>query len=114
MTVPAQTSQDDMGWLKRHLSNLRAEDYSKVIEGAGKGAEQAFRGQGAAAASQREVREKKRRTLADLLNKAYGREAALGRAHQQYEDETVDYQSQALQQVARGLIDSLQGATRRR
>ena len=114
MTVPVETSQDDMGWLARHLSSLKGQDYGELISGVGKGAGEGLRGKGVEGSTKRELRERKRRTLADLLNRAYGRESALGRAHQSYEDETVDYQSNALQQVARGLIESLHGATRRR
>lgn len=114
MTVPVETNVDDMGWLKRFLSKTSSKDYANIISGAGEGANEAFRGAAQGAASKRELREKKRRTLADLLNRAYNRESQLGRAHQQYSDEMNDYQSQALQQVARGLVQSLQGATRRR
>lgn len=90
-----------------------AQDWSSIISGAGHGANSAMQGLAAASASKLESHEAKRRTLANLLKNALKRNQALGRVGQEYGDEMNDYQSQALQQVARGFVDALHGATSR-
>jgi hypothetical protein len=65
------------------------------------------------ATSKKEAKEAKRRTLANLLNSALKRNQHLFHAGQEYSDDMNDYQSQALQQVARGFVNALQGSTQR-
>lgn len=89
-----------------------AQDWSSIISSAGQGAGQGFQSASANASSKKEARESKRRTLADLLNSALKRNQALFRAGQEHSDEMNDFQSQALQQVARGFVEALQGSTR--
>lgn len=88
-----------------------SQDWAQIISGAGQGAQSAMQGASASIASRKEAREAKRRTLSNLLNSALKRNQNLFRAGQEHGDEMRDFQSQALQQVARGLIESLQGST---
>ena len=61
--------------------------------------------------SKREAKEAKRRTLANLLNSSLKRNQNLFRMGQEHSDDMNDFQSQAVQQVARGFVDALQGST---
>ena len=88
-------------------------DWSQIIQGAGAGAGSAMQGAAQFANTKQEAKEAKRRTLANLMNNAMKRNRALFRTGQDYQDEMNDFQSQALQQVARGFVDSLQGSTGR-
>jgi len=88
-------------------------DWSKIIQGAGEGAGQAMQGAAQFANSKAEAKEAKRRTLANLMNSAMKRNRALFRTGQDYQNDMNDFQTQALQQVARGFVDSLQGSTGR-
>ncbi len=88
-------------------------DWATVISGIGKGAGTAMQGNVAAANSKKEAKEAKRRTLANLMNSAMKRNAGLFRIGQENQDEMNDFQSQALQQIARGFVESLHGATGR-
>ena len=82
--------------------------------GAGQGAGAAFQGGSQLANSKEEAKESKRRTLSTLMNQAMKRNRGLFRVGQDYQDEMNDFQTQALQQVARGFVEALQGATGRR
>lgn len=84
-----------------------AEDWSKVISGAGQGATSAMQGTAGAAASRAEAKEAKRRTLANLLSQALKRDQGLFRMGQDHSDDMNDYKSQAMQQVAQGFVGSL-------
>lgn len=90
-----------------------AQDWSQIITGAGQGANSAMSGASSSANSKKEAKEAKRRTLANLLNAALKRNQGLFRVGQEYADDMNDYQSQALQNVARGFVGSLQGSTGR-
>jgi hypothetical protein len=90
-----------------------AADWSQIISGAGAGASNAMQGAAGLAQSKREAREAKRRTLSNLLNQSLKRNAGLFRVGQEYSDEMNDYQAQAMQQMARGFVESLQGSTGR-
>ena len=86
-------------------------DWSEIISGAGNAAGSALQSNAAYANSKEEAKEAKRRSLANMLNQSLKRKRALNRASQEYNDEMNDYQSQALQEVARGFVDSLHGST---
>jgi hypothetical protein len=86
-------------------------DWASIISGAGEGAGAAMQSAASYANSKQEAKEAKRRTLANLLNSALKRNQALFRAGHEHSDEMNDYQSQALQQVARGFVNALQGST---
>ena len=88
-----------------------AQDWSQIISGAGQGAGSAMQGASAYATSKREAKEAKRRTLANLLNFALKRDKNLFRMGQEHADEMNEYQSNALQQVAKGFVDALKGST---
>lgn len=104
MTAPQDPAQSSWG---------SAQDWSTIISGAGQGANSAMQGGATSANSKKEAREVKRRTLANLLNSALKRNQGLLRVGQEYADDMNDYQSQAIQNVARGFVDSLQGSTGR-
>jgi len=88
-----------------------AGDWASIISGAGQGASSAMQGATAYATSKQEAKEAKRRTLANLMNQAMKRNQGLFRMGQEHQDDMNDYQSQAMQQVARGFVDALQGST---
>lgn len=87
-----------------------AQDWSQIIAGGAQGAGSAMQSATAYANSKKEAKEAKRRTLANMLNQALKRNQGLGRMGQEHQDEMNDYQSQALQQIARGFSESLQGS----
>jgi hypothetical protein len=68
-------------------------DWAQIISGAGRGAGEAMKGAATYANSKREAKEAKRRTLSHLLN------------------DMNDFQSQALQHVARGFVEAMSGST---
>lgn len=86
-----------------------ADNWSEIVKASGEAATSALKGAAQQAGTKKEAKEAKRRTLANLLNQALKREQGLQRIGQEYSDEMADYQSQALQQMARGFIQSLQG-----
>lgn len=79
-----------------------AGDWSRIMEGMGQGAGSAMQGAAANAGSKQEAKEAKRRTLTNILNQAMKRDRSLFRTKQEHGDEMRDYQSQALQEMARG------------
>lgn len=87
---------------------------AKIIAGGGKGAAFGLQSSAANAGSKMEAKESKRRTLANLLNSSLKRNRNLFRVGQEHSDDMNDYQSQTLQQAARGFIDSLNGSTGRK
>jgi hypothetical protein len=88
-----------------------AGDWAQIISGAGQGAGAAMHGAAGYANSKAEAKEAKRRTLANLLNNALKRNQGLFRVGQEHSDEMKDYQSQAMQQMARGFVEAMQGTT---
>lgn len=90
-----------------------ADNWATLIASVGQGIEKGMAGGDKIIASKKEAKEAKRRTLADMLNRAMKRDLAMYRTGQEYQDETRDYQSQAMQQVAKGFVDALRGTTLR-
>ena len=88
------------------------ENWATIISGAGQGAGNAMQGLAAYANTKSEAKESKRKTMANILNQALKRNQALFRVGQEHSDEMNDFQSQAMQQVARGFVDALHGSTR--
>lgn len=84
-----------------------AQDWATLISGAGQGIGSAMQGATAYATSKQEAKEAKRRTLANLLNSALRRNQNMFKVGQEHADDMNDFQSQALQQVARGFVDAL-------
>lgn len=102
MTTPPSTGSPFGGY----------QDWATVISGAGQGAGAGMQSAASAASTKQEAKEAKRRTLANLLNKAMKRNQDLFRVGQEHQDDMNDYQSQAMQQVARGFVDALHGSTK--
>lgn len=97
MTTPSNTSNGaDSSWGSA----------GTIAGGAAKGGLSAYN-------SQAEGKEAKRRTLAKLLKQSMNRNMGLFQDQQNYNDEMNNFQSQAMQQVARGFVDALQGSTGR-
>lgn len=93
-------------------SGFTGADWASIIAGLGQGAMSAMGGVSGLAGTKREAKEAKRRTLSNLLNQALKREQALTQAKSEYGREMTDFQSQALQNAARGFLTSLKGSTR--
>lgn len=88
-----------------------SQDWAAVIQGAGQGAGSAMQGLSAQASSKMEAKEAKRRTMANMLSQALKRKQNLFRTGQEHSDEMNDFQSQAMQQMARGFVEALNGST---
>jgi len=88
-----------------------AKDWASIISGAGQGASSAMQGATAYANNKSEAKEAKRRTLANLMTQALKRKQGLFRVGQENTDDMNDFQSQAMQQIAKGFVDSMQGST---
>lgn len=88
-----------------------SEDWSRIISGAAQGASSGMQSAAANAGSKKEAKEAKRRTLANLMSQAMKKNQGLFRVGQEHADDLNDFQSQALQQVARGFANALQGST---
>ncbi len=61
--------------------------------------------------SKREAKAAKKKTQADLLRSIMKRNLDLYRAQSGFSQDVVDYQNQALQEIARGFADSIKGTT---
>jgi len=101
MTSPAATPAPST------QSGFNGENWATIIQGLSSGAQKGLESAAAYATTRKEARESKRRTLADLLNKAYKRNQGLYNMGQQYGDEGADFNSQIMQQVASGFINAL-------
>lgn len=88
-----------------------AQNWATLISAAGQGAASGLQGASQYANSKAEAKEAKRRTIADLLNRAMKRDMAMFRTSQDHADEGADYQSQLMQQIAKGFVDSLRGSS---
>lgn len=86
-------------------------DWAQILSAGAQGAGTAMQGASAYATNKREAKEAKRRTLGNLLNNALRRNQGLYRSGQEHSDDMNDFQSQALQQVARGFVEALNGST---
>lgn len=93
--------------------NKSSTDWLNIIEEGAKGATSALGALSNYKTAKKEAKEAKRRTLANLMTGATRRNRNIFRKGQQYGDEMKDYQSQALQEVARGFAQALQGSTGR-
>lgn len=100
MTTPANTNNA--------ASNSwgSPQNWSTVVSGAAEGTSAGIK-------SKRDANEARRRTLSNLMNQAMRQNAGLFKVGQEYGDEMNDFQSQALQQIARGFVNALQGSTGR-
>lgn len=90
-----------------------SQDWARIIEGVGQGAQSAMQGTAQHAGSRKEAREAKRRTLANMLSQQMKRRQGMSRAGSEYTNELNDYQTQAMQNVAKGFADAISGGTGR-
>ena len=88
-----------------------AKDYAEILSGGSKGATSAMKSATSNATSKAEAREYKRRILADLVNNSKKRNRNLFKLGQEHSDEMNDFQTQAMQEIARGFVNSLRGST---
>ena len=88
-----------------------AKDWAQIIRAGGEGASAGMQSAANNASSKKEAKEAKRRTLANMMSQAMKRNQGLFRVGQEHADDMNDFQSQAIQQVARGFVDALQGST---
>lgn len=88
-------------------------DWAEILKGVSEGAGSSMQGAAQYATTKAEAKEAKRRTLSNLLNQSLKRNRGLFRAGQEHQDEMNEYQTHALQQVARGFVDALSGSTGR-
>lgn len=91
-----------------------ARDWAQIIQAGGQGVASGLQGMSANANSKKEAKESKRRTLANLMNSAMKRNQNLFMMGQEHFDDMNDFRSQAMQQVARGFVEALQGSTGRK
>lgn len=88
-------------------------DWADVISGAGQGVASAFQGASDAKSAKRLAKEAKRRTLANLLSQTLKRKQGLFKREQEHGEEMSDIKSEAMQNAAHGLVESLKGSTKR-
>jgi hypothetical protein len=91
----------------------KPEDWSKVITGVGEGASSAIQGAADSKTAKRLAKETKRRTLANLLSQTLKRKQGLFKREQEHGEEMSDIKSEAMQNAAHGLVESLRGSTKR-
>lgn len=108
MTAPVNPSANPSSWWNPNFSNS---DWATIIQGGAQGASQGFQSAAQYANTKDEAKEAKRRTLSELLKNSIKRDLSLFKAGTGHQNEMTDFQSQALQQIARGFVDSLRGAT---
>lgn len=88
-----------------------ASEWAGVVKDTTNSAANSLQSASAYANSKKEAKEAKRRTLANLLNQSLKRNQNLYQIGQDHTDNMNDYQSQAMQQVARGFVEAMQGST---
>ena len=96
---------------KADSSPSNAGEWSKIISAAGEGAGSGMKSAAEYANTKREAKEAKRRTLANLLSSSRKRNQGLFRIGQEHSDEMSEFQANALQDIARGFVESLKGST---
>jgi len=89
------------------------QDWTRIIEGAGSGASEGFRGAAQQANTKKELKESKRKTFAELLRNALKRDLSMYRADVGHQDQMTTMGGDAMQQMARGFADSMRGITNR-
>jgi hypothetical protein len=91
----------------------KPEDWGKIITGAGEGASSAIQGAADSKTAKRLAKETKRRTLAKLFSERAKRKQGLFKRGQEHGEELNDIKSEAMQNAAHGLVESLKGSTKR-
>lgn len=85
-------------------------EWGSILGDTAEGVSQGLEGRAHYKQAKREDLEARRRMFSNLLNSAFKRNRGLLKKGQEYGDEMNDYKSQALQNVARGFVESLQGS----
>ena len=83
-----------------------AAQYGNIISGAAKGVAGALKTHNDLAMAKEEMKNEKRRRLAQILSQARRRDAGFADMLADQGDQTRDYQSQAIQDVARGFVET--------
>lgn len=91
----------------------KPEDWGSVIGKMGEGAAGAIQGAADSKTAKRLAKEAKRRTLANLLSQRLKRKQGLFKREQEHGEEMSDIKSEAMQNAAHGLVESLNGSTKR-
>src|ERR1700677_1752178 len=103
MSAPINvTNNDTDSWVSRFRSGLSKDkgSYAKAGKKAISEGSEAYQ-------NARSIKESKRKALADLLNSSMNRNQDLFDADRESQNEMADFQSQAMQQIARGFVNSL-------
>ena len=88
-------------------------DWAQIISSAGQGAGAGMQSAAQYATTRKEAKESKRRTLDLSFFPTSSKNQNVFRSGQEHSDDMNDYQSQAMQQMARGFVNALQGSTQR-
>jgi len=84
----------------------RFSDYSSIVSGAGRGLSGALEGISRRKSAKEDLKDAKRRRIAELLSNSMKRGSALQRAGSEHQDYLSDYKTQAMQDVARGFAEA--------
>lgn len=87
-----------------------AKDWNSIISGGARGAGEAISSANKRAQSKSELKQMKKRRMAELLAKAMKRNSSLHQVGAEAGDESADYRTQAIQDVARGFAEAFRGA----
>lgn len=85
----------------------RSLDWMEIFKGGAEGTRSSLEGAAKFASSRKEAKEARRRTLANLKNKAAKRSHAAFRSGQDYNEDAADLKSQSIQQMARDFVNAL-------
>lgn len=111
MTAPHYNVQHGMSYQPPAASSGfgSAGDWATILSGLAQGAQGAMRRESATplTTGKKSAREAKRRTLASILESAFKRHQGLEDTNQVHENELRDFQSQTLQNAARGFVGGL-------
>lgn len=94
-------------------SSFGSGDWAKIFQGVQSGAEGGMNSAKQNQMSKRDVKEAKRRMMANLLNNALKRDRDMFEMSQDYGDTQTNFKNDALRQMARGFVGALQGSTGR-
>ena len=94
------------------MNDSQMKDILDIVSGISGGVGKSIADSARSANTKSELKQLKKRTFGELLNRAMKRDMGLFRMGQEHADDTNDYQSQAIQDVARGFSDSLRGSTK--
>ena len=91
-----------------------ADEWFNVIGKASEGASKARKSKDDYEQIKKELKEKKRNTLANLLSQSANRSQSASHLESDYGNEMADVKGDSMKEVARGFAQALSGSTRRR